>query len=101
MTDLTLEECLKQDRGYQGRLFEVDENKLGIGEKSIHLYRVLDYKDATMNIKGYLRGRGVQRLDNVPVDDERKQDVVMNSKRLMDWYRMAGLAGKAGLFLND
>ena len=51
-----------------------------------------------MSIQGYVVGGSFKCLDNIPFDDERKKDIVMDSKLLMEWYRMAGRAGMAGLF---
>jgi hypothetical protein len=101
MADLTLEECLTQSRGYEGRLFETPENSLGIeipGERNFtNVYRILKVEGDKMNIEGYLLGGSFVVIKNLSVTD-RLQDKVINSEHLMEWYKMAGRAGQAGLF---
>lgn len=101
MAELTLRECLEQSRGYEGRLFETPNDSLGVeipGKNNFtNVYRVLEIAGDKMDIEGYVVGGNFVEIRNIPLKD-RLQDKVMGSEILMDWYRMAGLAGKAGLF---
>jgi hypothetical protein len=95
MKGLTLKECLEQDRGYEGRLFEIDGP--GIGYHDSHVYRVIELSRGIMNVESYVVGCILEEIRDVPIS-ERLQDRVMDSDHLLEWYRMAGRAGIAGIF---
>ncbi|MBI2629324.1 hypothetical protein HYW74_04530 [Candidatus Pacearchaeota archaeon] len=102
MDKLTLGDCLTQERGYEGRLFQI--TGIGIGENgergNVRVYRILKHDEAVMSIEGYVVGGTFKNLENIPINDERKKDNVMDSDLLMEWYRLAGIAGKKGFLLS-
>jgi len=92
MKELTLGDCFEQEEGTQGRLFRVGNNVLPFGENNIADYRVIERTGDTMTVEGYVLGGSIAREENVPVQ-ERLGDKVMSSDLLLEWYRMAGVAG--------
>ena len=101
MASLTLGECLIQERGTEGRLFELDDNnpearraRLAIPDSQgfVGAYSVLEVRGDVMRIEGYMRGGSRKVFDNVPIE-LRRGDSVMDADSLMEWYIMAGRVG--------
>jgi hypothetical protein len=85
---LTLEECLNQPRGYEGRLFQPP--KL---ERDIAAYIVLDRREETIDIEVYLQGARTEVRRGVPLEP-RLQDTALTSRELFKYYLEIGRAAR-------
>lgn len=87
MKELTLGDCLKQEEGTQGRLFDP---KMRFGENhDYNTYRVIEMQKDTMIIEAYLLGGRKKIVRDIPIQ-ERLNDPVMSSEDLLEWYRLVG-----------